>query len=541
MIRPSGVPDACGGPLLASAPLITYFYPISHPIGDFLYSREYFTKLGTLMLTTRRHHLLTPLLFIFICLFSTPAAAQENLRAQLFGGADSLLARVRERKADILAPGSYKRAMDYYNRASEEFKKGGNLEDLREKVGNASVYFAKALDIAKIGEVAFSAAMAARTDALSADAPTQQPELWKKAEEKFNRAARDMEDGDMGSGNKLGSEATALFRSAELEAIKSNYLTPARVLLERAKKLNVEETAPRTLARARQLATQTGEMLGQNRYDTDEARELAQEAKYEAAHAIALNETIINMKKDDKNYETTLLAIEEQIQRISSSLGLKARFDAGYEQPAAEAIEAVKERERKIEADATKMTAAASDIHDKEVENENLRQQIASMEKRVGSLTDTEKELQQRLATHRSQEGTIREVEGMFTSDEGVVLREGSRIIIRLYGLSFPSGRNTIEPQYYNLLTKVQQAIKKFARSEITIEGHTDAIGTDEVNQKLSESRALAVAEYLMANMGVEVPVNSQGYGESRPIASNETPEGRAKNRRTDVVITPIW
>jgi len=486
-------------------------------------------------------------LLLLVCLLVITGAgaphihAQDNLRAQLFGGVDSLLARVKERKADLLAPASFKKAMSYYNRASEDFKKGGKLEEMREKVGNASVYFAKALDIAKIGEVAFSATMAARTDALSADAPSQQPELWKKAEEKFNRAAKDMEDGDMGSGNKIGTEATNLYRTAELEAIKSNYLTPARVLLEKAKKKNVEETAPRTLTRARQLATQTEEMLKQNRYDTDEARELAQEAKYEAAHAIALDGTIKQMQKDDKNFETTLLGIEEQIGRVSSSLGLKARFDAGYEQPAAEAIEAVKERERKSDADATMMAAAATDIHDKEVENENLRQQIASMEKRVGSLTDTEKDLQQRLATHRSQEGTIREVEGMFTSDEGFVLREGSKIIIRLYGLSFPSGRNTIEPQYYNLLTKVQQAIKKFARSEITIEGHTDAIGSDDVNQKLSESRALAVAEYLMANMGVEIPINSEGFGESRPLATNETPDGRAKNRRTDVVITPIW
>jgi len=487
----------------------------------------------------------TPFFLLILALLSGPGStttlAQDNLRAQLFGGVDSLLARVRERKADILAPASFKKAMGYYNRASEDFKKGGNLEDMREKVDNASVYLAKALDIAKIGEVAFTATMAARTDAISADAATQQPELWKKAEDKFNRAALDMEDGDMGSGNKLGAEATALYRTAELEAIKSNYLTPARVLLEKAEKLGVEDRAPATLARAKRLATQTEEMLKQNRYDTDEARDLAQEAKYEAAHAIALSEAIANMKKNDRNFETTLLGIEEQFQRISSALGLKARFDMGYEQPANDAVEGVKERDRKIESDHTALAAAAASIQDKEVENENLRQQIASMEKRVGSLTDTEKDLQQRLATHRSQEGTIREIEGMFTSDEGLVLREGNKIIIRLYGLSFPSGKNTIEPQYYNLLTKVQEAIRKFNRAEITIEGHTDAIGTDEINQKLSESRAQAVAEYLMANMGVEIPVSSQGFGESRPLASNETPEGRAKNRRTDVVITPIW
>ncbi len=481
------------------------------------------------------------LLLLAVATAPPPSFSQEHLRAQIFGGADSLLARVKEQKADLLAPASFKRAMGYYNQASEDFKKGGQLEGMTEKVRNASAYFAKALDVAKLGAVAFSGGLAARTDALSAGAPTHQPELWKRAEERFNRAASELEDGDIGAGNRYGAEATELYRSAELEAIESNYLSPARILIERATKKNADETAPKTLARARQLATQAEALLKQNRYDTDEARELAQEAKYEAAHTIALHDAIVKMQADDKNFEPALLAMEEQFQRVSGALGLKARFDAGYEQPATEAIEAVRERDGRIEKNTTALATAATSIHDQEVEVENLRQQIGSMEKRVGSLTDTEKELQQRLTTHRTQEAIVREVEGMFTTDEGSVFREGNKIVVRLYGVSFPVGRNTIEPQYYNLLTKVQTAIKKFPKADVTIEGHTDAAGSDDVNQKLSESRSLAVAEYLMANMGVEVPVHSQGYGESRPLANNETAEGRAKNRRIDVVITPIW
>lgn len=486
-----------------------------------------------------------PFLFLVITfvLASLPGStgAQEHLRSQLFGGADTLLSVVKERKADLLAPASYKRAMRYYQEATEDFKRGGGLEDIREKVQNASVYLAKALDVAKIGEVAFSTALAARTDALSADAPTHAGQLWKKAEEKFNRAAADMEDGDLGSGNKLGAEAATLYRTAELEAIKTNYLSPARILLKKADDLGVEETAPKTLARAAQLAAQTEQLLSQNRYDTDEAREMAQEAKYEAAHAIYLHEAVTKMKKDEKNIESTLLSIEEQFQRVSAALGLRARFDMGYDQPATEAIAAVKEKDREYDANVAALAQAATTLRDREIEIDNLRQQLGSMEKRVGSLTDTEKELQARLATHRTQESIIRDVEGTFTSDEGHVLREGNRIIIRLYGLSFPVGKNTIEQQYYNLLTKVQEAIKKFPRAEVSIEGHTDSQGSDELNQSLSENRALAVAEYLMANMGVEVPIHSEGYGESRPLASNDTPEGRAKNRRIDVVITPIW
>ncbi len=484
-----------------------------------------------------------PFLMIAALLAALPAgvAAQENLRGQLFGGTDSLLVRAKERQADILAPASFKKAMGYYNEASDDYKTGGQLEDMTENLRNSSVYLAKALDVAKLGEVAFSGALAARTDALSAAAPTQQPELWKKAEEKFNRAAGELEDGDMGAGNKYGAEATDLYRTAELEAIKSNYLTPARILIEKATKQGADDTAPKTLALARQLTAQTEAMLKQNRYDTDEARVLAQEARYEAAHAIKLHEVITRIRSDETNYEVALLGVEEQFQRVSGALGLKARFDSGFEPPATEALEAIREREVKLEKAGEALKASTTTATNKGVELENLRLQIGSMEKRVGTLTDTEKQLQQSLTVHRTQESTIHDVEGMFTSDEGHVLREGSKIIVRLYGLTFPVGKNTIEPQYYNLLTKVQQAIKKFPKAEITIEGHTDAAGTDDINQRLSESRSLAVAEYLMANMGVEVPVNSQGFGESRPLATNETPEGRAKNRRIDVVITPIW
>jgi OOP family OmpA-OmpF porin len=469
------------------------------------------------------------------------SAAQENLRAQLFSGADSLLSRAREHQADILAPASFKKAMGYYDRATDDYKQGGQLEDIRESTQNASVYFAKSLDVARTAEAAFSAALAARADAISAAAQTQQPKLWTLAEEKFHRAASGLEEGDVGAGTKYGAESTELYRTAELEAIKSNYLTPARVLLDKGKKLGVDETAPKSYARALQLTARVEEFLTQNRYDADEAREMAQEARYEADHALAIHEAIGRMKIDETNFESHLLKLEEQFARISTALGLKARFDRGFEPPATEAVEAVKKRDSAMATLTERLEKTAAGLNASTVEAENLRQQIGSMEKRVGSLTDTEKDLQAKLATHKSQESTIREVEAMFTSDEGHVLREGGKIIVRLYGLSFPVGKNTIEPQYYSLLTKVQEAIRKFPKAEVTIEGHTDAAGSDEVNQKLSESRSLAVAEYLMANMGVETPVSSQGFGESRPVASNETPEGRAKNRRIDVVIAPVW
>ncbi|HNV52841.1 MAG TPA: OmpA family protein, partial [Tenuifilaceae bacterium] len=72
---------------------------------------------------------------------------------------------------------------------------------------------------------------------------------------------------------------------------------------------------------------------------------------------------------------------------------------------------------------------------------------------------------------------------------------------------------------------------------KIEVGGHTDDQGSDEYNQKLSENRAKSVAEYLIANKVEASRVKWAGYGETKPVESNTTPEGRAQNRRTEVKI----
>ena len=95
-------------------------------------------------------------------------------------------------------------------------------------------------------------------------------------------------------------------------------------------------------------------------------------------------------------------------------------------------------------------------------------------------------------------------------------------------------------PSNYALLSRVQQAIRAFGEPDVIIEGYTDSTGADKANEKLSQRRADAVREYLVANGTVSGDrIIAVGYGSKRPLASNETAEGRAINRRIDVIITP--
>jgi outer membrane protein OmpA-like peptidoglycan-associated protein len=88
------------------------------------------------------------------------------------------------------------------------------------------------------------------------------------------------------------------------------------------------------------------------------------------------------------------------------------------------------------------------------------------------------------------------------------------------------------------MLTKVQDAIAIFPESVIVVEGHTDSQGADNKNVNLSQDRADSVREYLIANLGLPADrVSSIGYGKTSPIANNDSADGRAQNRRIDVVI----
>jgi len=87
-------------------------------------------------------------------------------------------------------------------------------------------------------------------------------------------------------------------------------------------------------------------------------------------------------------------------------------------------------------------------------------------------------------------------------------------------------------------LKKAVDFVKKYPQAKVKLEGHTDSIGTEQYNQKLSEKRAEAVRKYIVKEGGCsEASISSIGYGELKPVDSNKTKEGRANNRRVEVLI----
>lgn len=125
-------------------------------------------------------------------------------------------------------------------------------------------------------------------------------------------------------------------------------------------------------------------------------------------------------------------------------------------------------------------------------------------------------------------------------SEAAAVRREGELLAITLKGdVSFDLDSDVVRPGLYNELDRIAQIMIKYPQTSILVEGHTDSTGSETYNQQLSERRANGVKN-LLVQRGVQTSrVNILGYGESRPVATNDTPEGRQMNRRVEIRINP--
>jgi outer membrane protein OmpA-like peptidoglycan-associated protein len=121
------------------------------------------------------------------------------------------------------------------------------------------------------------------------------------------------------------------------------------------------------------------------------------------------------------------------------------------------------------------------------------------------------------------------------------VTREGDNIILNMpSNITFDFDSAQLKPQFNNTLDSVVLVLNEYKSTLITVKGFTDSTGTDQYNQQLSERRALAVAQYLESKNVAQQRLAAIGYGEAQPIAPNNTPEGRAQNRRVELELEPI-
>jgi outer membrane protein OmpA-like peptidoglycan-associated protein len=105
-------------------------------------------------------------------------------------------------------------------------------------------------------------------------------------------------------------------------------------------------------------------------------------------------------------------------------------------------------------------------------------------------------------------------------------------------GVNFDYNKWDIKPEYFSVMDENVRVLLMNPTMEIEIQGHTDSIASEKYNQWLSEKRANSAKEYFVSKDVNEKRITTRGFGETRPIVSNDTPEGRAKNRRIEIMVT---
>ncbi|MEO6519590.1 MAG: OmpA family protein [Pseudoxanthomonas sp.] len=128
------------------------------------------------------------------------------------------------------------------------------------------------------------------------------------------------------------------------------------------------------------------------------------------------------------------------------------------------------------------------------------------------------------------------------TAGTGIeVSRDGDVIKLNLPdGVTFDFGKAALKSQFYPALDNVASTLAQYNQTIVEVSGHTDSVGSDAANQTLSVQRANSVGNYLIGKGLVRERFEIVGFGESRPVASNDTDSGRALNRRVEIRVLPL-
>jgi chemotaxis protein MotB len=194
-------------------------------------------------------------------------------------------------------------------------------------------------------------------------------------------------------------------------------------------------------------------------------------------------------------------------------------------------------------------------------ENENLNQNVKSLQDQIAALEEKNVALHSEAeALERQRKAEVEEMRGTYQNlleNMKGEIAKGEITITQLRGklkvnmldeILFDSGRTTVKPQGIEVLERVGSILLNVKDRAISIEGHTDnvPIGAElskmyPTNWELSAARATTVARYLQEKIGLDPGLLSAiGYGEYQPVASNESEEGQAKNRRIEIVLVPM-
>jgi len=398
---------------------------------------------------------------------------------------------------DVLADSQFENGSDSLSEAREDLQKGEPNEDVLESAAVAKAYFQDAAKTAQPRRAMAKRILDARNAALQAGLRNSPP-LIKKLE----KVDDDLKDETDQFSKALSPEDFSQFQkdylALEVKAVQFRELNSAKVTIEKATDNDAEDLAPKNLHTASVDYEDAENTIAQSPRSPELYKQSVQTALESAMMLQDVMDVIMGA-------EGTPEHIAEQIVKQKRALG-------------------------ELTSNVGRLTA-------------NLQSTQQILQAKEGALKETEgvlKTQQEQLARASTQvrfQKAMDEARQMLPQSDALVYQQGNTLVFRLKRINFKSGTAIIPSSSMPLLSKVDSIIRKLDAEKVLVQGHTDSVGAAAINLKLSNERAVAVADYL-SSLGGGYPLAHEGYGETNPIASNETAEGRATNRRVDLVVS---
>jgi outer membrane protein OmpA-like peptidoglycan-associated protein len=243
------------------------------------------------------------------------------------------------------------------------------------------------------------------------------------------------------------------------------------------------------------------------------------------------------------------VAAEKKAAELQAAAELKRRQDAELAQQQAEAakVEAIRMKQeaekaaadaarQKQEAEQATAAAVAQQQAAQAAAEQAARDKAAAIDQRRAAEAEAEK-ARQAAARAEAEKADLR-AQLLNQLNSILQTRDSARgLIVNMSDVLFDTGSYTLKPGAREKLAKISGIVLAHPGLNLQIEGHTDSVGTDDFNQQLSERRADSVRDFL-AEQGVPASsITARGFGKSQPVASNDTAEGRQRNRRVELVV----
>ena len=467
---------------------------------------------------------------------SNTALSQKEIMQQFptVNQARTLLEKANTENIAYFAPKRMQIAKNVYDDALKQAKAGSTSANAAaEKAINEVNAAMKQSERAKY---VLEDVLVARNKAVNINANALVPEKYEDAEKQLNKMLVLLEAGEDERAKRDINALKNQYLEIELAALKVNMLSVAQSTIKSALKADLDDVAPITVSQAQNEYKLALDILEVNRTDTAKANVHSNQAIWLIKRAEAIADVNQYFKNADFTEEQKILWYQDQLATVFAPLNDALPFEKSNKelinltrQSLGQQLDENKDLSMKVSDLKQQLTALQTDSQNRESQLVQDKDQ---------ALMTAQLELEKEQKAKKEDTARFNSIQSMFTENEANVYRQVDNVLIRAQGFAFKPGSSEIESSNFALLNKIIDAVKKFPAANIVISGHTDITGSADLNLKLSKERAKTVASFMVQVGNIdESRVKSNGYGKEKPVASNDSVEGRAQNRRVEILI----